>query len=183
MEGQLSFWDCRHIEEILDDPVLTNLIIVGGIEKGRRVTISPKGVVKIGRTKYDWINRIFEDYKSYSFTDFALNAANALAGQSANRNNALFHSISTIVLEQAIADKNYRYVVDALYDVFRHGWNGEHRSKFFAGVDSKAPNTIRCDSVSHNVQQQHVYVGEVRTSSGEIILDDITIKIPTYSRR
>lgn len=165
MKGQLSFWDCRHIEELLADPVLLKIWLMDG-DKAKYVTVSMDGKITFGRTKYSWLNWIFKDTKEISFTDFAFKVANALAGQSKNRNEVIFRGISEVVLKKAIADNDYSYVVDALYDTFRYGWEGASSGSRF--IDMRVvPKDLPSYEGRKPQRRGSSQIGEVRLNSGE----------------
>lgn len=173
MTGQLSYWDCQHIREILSDPVLLKIWLMDG-DKAEYVSVSVDGKITFGRTKYPLLNWFFKDTKTESFTDFAFKTANALAGQSKNRNDVVFKGIADVVLEKAIADNDYRYVVDALYDTFRYGWKGSHQSKFIdATIDApELPAYEGRTKIKHHGLEK---LGEVRLNSGEL-LETVVLK-------
>lgn len=171
-KGQLSFWDCRHIEEILDDPAIVGVLLMNG-EKGRHIFVSVDGKITIGRTQYSWLNWLFKDTKVIDFELFALKVANALAGQAKNRNETLFQKISQEVLKHAIADNDFHYVTDALYDTLRYGMDcGEHRSSFFStNVKKDLPDyRQRTNRASDRI------VGEIRSNSGEVMIPRVEIE-------
>lgn len=172
-KGQLSFWDCRHIEEILDDPILVGVLLVDG-EKGGHVFVDVDGTITIGRTKYKWLNWLFKDTKSIGFDSFAFKVANALAGQAKNRNETLFQQISQEILQHAIADNDFHYVVDALFDTLRNGMeSGEHKSSF-------CNLTVKKDLPDYSSQRTRRssdrIVGEIRSNSGEIICPRVEVE-------
>lgn len=165
MKGQLTHWDCLHIEEILSDPILLKIWQMDG-DKAKYVTVSMDGKITFGRTKYSWLNWIFKDTKEISFTDFAFKVANALAGQSKNRNEAIFKGISEVVLRKAIADNDYSYVVDALFDTFRYGWEGAASGSRF--IDMRViPKDLPSYEERKPQRRGSYQVGEVRLNSGE----------------
>lgn len=171
-KGQLSFWDCRHIEEILSDPSLLSVLIVDG-EKGRHITVGVDGKITVGRTRYAWLNSLFRDTKTIDFELFAFKVANAFAGQAKNRNEFLFHAISEVVLKKAIADNDFHYVADALYHTLLFGWEGEHRSSFVP-VDMKDElPSYNTRPLAENIGHAH---GEVRLNSGEVFCPKVVVE-------
>lgn len=153
---QLSFWDCRHIEEILNDPTLVGVLLMNG-EKGRHVFVNMDGKITIGRTQYSWLNWLFKDTKTIDFELFAFKVANALAGQAKNRNEALFQKISQEVLKHAITDNDFHYVTDALYDTLRYGMElPDYRQR------TNRPSDC--------------IVGEIRSNSGEIMVPRVEVE-------
>lgn len=182
MKGQLSFWDCLHVREILSDPVLLRLWLMDG-DKAKYVFVSVDGKITFGRTQYSWLNWIFKDKKEISFTDFALKTASALAGQAKNRNYRIFREIADVVLEKAIADNNYSYVVDALFDTFRHGWENSANPSKFMNLGDKMPNSNTKKNINVEVEipdlpkhRERTHrldglerIGEVRLNSGQVL--------------
>lgn len=175
-KGNLTVWDCLHIREILDDPILLRVWLVDG-DKAKYVFVnSVDGKITFGRTPYKWLNWIFKDTKEVSFTDFAFKTANALAGQSKNRNTEIFRGISEVVLDKAIADDDYHYVVDALFDTFRYGWEGKHQSKFIdmrndtkvKEIEVEVPDLPRYKGRSTRIHGLEK-IGEIRLNSGEVL--------------
>ena len=160
----LSDLDIRHIQEIFMDKTMLNVILMDG-EVARSITINGDGTIVIGRTKYTWWNRLIGDERTVSFETFALKVANALAGQAKNRNDNLFYSISKVVLDKAIADNNYHYVVDALFDAIRYGMDGETKSDF-TKIPFKPIDLPKFKKTSTHVATQ---IGEVRLNSGDLL--------------
>lgn len=172
--GNLSYWDCQHIREILADPALLRVILVDGNENAKHISVDVDGTITLGRTKYKWLNSLFKDVKPISFTDFALKVANALAGQSNNRNEILFQGIADVVLQNAIAKNDLKYVVDAIYDTLRHGWSGEGSSSFLkAPISKDLPDRNDRTRVEYRNQQ----FGEIRLpGSNEVLVPKIIVE-------
>lgn len=170
-QGRLRFWDVQHIMELLDDPVLLRIWLMDG-DKAKHLTVSVNGKLTFGRTKYAWLNWMFKDTKEISFTDFAFKTADALAGQAKNRNDVTFYGISQVVLDNAIKDDNYTYCVDALYDTFRHGWDGSGSSQFVKmRTDAPPPDlpAFKGRFSGKDRSRGNQYYGDVRLNSGELL--------------
>lgn len=135
-------------------------------DKAKYVFVSVDGKITFGRTKHQWLNWLFKDTKTESFTDFAFKTANALAGQSKNRNEKIFRGISEVVLKKAITDNDYSYVVDALFDTFRYGWEGMNQSKF---IDMKVVQPELPPNERPIKRRGQYQVGEVRLNSGDFL--------------
>lgn len=174
VRGQLSYWDCVHIREILSDPILVQVLLLDG-ERAKNIEVSMDGTITIGRTKYKWLNWMFKDTKTMSFTDFAFKVANKLAGQVKNRNNSLFLGISEYVLNNTFENETHdiHKVADALYDTFRHGWNSESGSTF---MHSDLKKDLPEQSVRPIKRNRDYIVGELRTNSGELLIPRIEIE-------
>lgn len=172
--GQLSYWDCQHIREILADPALLRVILVDGNESAKFISVDVDGSITLGRTRHKWLNFLFKDIKPVSFTDFAFKVANALAGQSNNRNEVLFQGIADVVLRKAIASNDKKYVVDAIYDTLRHGWDGESSSRFLKAPMAK---DLPESKARHETEYRNVQYGEIRLpGSHEILVPRIIVE-------
>lgn len=169
----LGHFDKCHMEEILSDKTLLASLLMDG-EVARSISIDMDGTITIERTRCRWLNWLFRDRRRISFLDFAFKVSNALSGQQNNRNEIIFDGIVDVIKDMNrnghMRENDIRYVVDALYDTMRLGWNGERKSTY-TEVRSQSGNRHK-DKRRDEFDVGH---GRILLNSGESFGPTITI--------
>lgn len=80
------------------------------------------GEITLGKTSCRWWNRLLGDYRILPFDHFVFKVFNVLVGLADNMNkNAIFNGLSMDIIQKAVVNREYDYVVNRLFDVCRYG--------------------------------------------------------------
>lgn len=120
-------------------------------DKYKICTIRKDGSVVMGKTRFQMWNQLLNCQDVLPFESFALKVWSALVDLSSGINNtAIMKGLSQEIVTNAVRDKEYDWVVDRLYDCWKHvaqksdgftkpevpagtqvtdqGWNGNYQS-------------------------------------------------------
>lgn len=90
-------------------------------EKYKICTVESNGVVILGKTSCRWWNKLINCQDKLPFESFALKVWDALVDASSGINNdAIINGLSHEIILKSIREKEYDYVVNRLYDCWRH---------------------------------------------------------------
>lgn len=90
-------------------------------EKYKICTIKDNGTIILGKTSYHWWNQLLNCQDKFPFESFALKVWDALADASEGLNKeAVTEGLSREVVMKSIRVREYDYVVNRLFDVWRH---------------------------------------------------------------
>ena len=111
------------IQILLTDSKISAKVLenIGDKEKYKLCTIETNGNVTLGKTNVRWWNRLLNCQDVIPFESFALNVWDALVDMSRCYNKeAVLHGLSHEVVMKSVRDREYDWVVNRLYDCWRH---------------------------------------------------------------
>ena len=115
---------CRKLLEILiSDPKISVKLLenTSDKEKYKICTIEDSGAVTFGKTSLRWWNRLLNCQDVFPFESVALNIWNSLVDCSSGLNNrAILKGLSQEIVMNSVRDKNYDWVINRLFDCWRH---------------------------------------------------------------
>lgn len=90
-------------------------------EKYKICTIHDSGTVVLGKTSFEWWNKLLNCQTVIPFESFALKIWDALVDLSSGLNNkAIMEGLSREVVMNSVRKTNYDWVVDRLFDCWKH---------------------------------------------------------------
>lgn len=123
MEGKLSKQSILTIQILLTDSKIATKVFenLNDKEKYKICTVEENGNVVLGKTSFRWLNRLLNCQDVLPFESFALKVWNALVDASAGLNkDAVLHGLSQDVVMKSVRNREYDYVVNRLFDCWRH---------------------------------------------------------------
>lgn len=115
---------CRKLLEILiADPKISVKLLENtkDKEKYKVCTIEDSGAVIFGKTSVRWWNRLLNCQDEFPFESVALNIWDSLVDCSSGLNNrAILKGLSQEIVMNSVRDKNYDWVINRLFDCWRH---------------------------------------------------------------
>ncbi|WP_173431830.1 hypothetical protein [Sharpea azabuensis] len=111
------------INVLLTDPKIAEVVYEDSKNKDKYkiCTIRNNGSIVMGKTKYVWWNQFLNCQDVLPFESFALKVWNALVDLSSGINNvAIMKGLSQEIVMSSVRDKKYDWVVDRLYDCWKH---------------------------------------------------------------
>lgn len=90
-------------------------------DKYKICTIQDDGTVTLGKTSFDWWNRLLNCQTIIPFESFALKIWDSLVDLSSGINNkAIMEGLSREVVMNSVRKTNYDWVIDRLFDCWKH---------------------------------------------------------------
>lgn len=126
MKGLLDKDHIDLMKMLLGDPKIAEAVLVD-IDKKETYKdsyINEDGSIVLGKrgSCLRWWNKLFNLEKTISFKDFAFNTLAALVGLTENvHRNTVLAGLSKDIVEKAVLDREYAYIVDQLFNVARFG--------------------------------------------------------------
>lgn len=111
------------IQILLTDNKISTKVLenIGDKEKYKLCTIEANGDVNLGKTSFRWWNRLLNCQNVIPFESFALKVWDALVDMSRSHNKeAVLHGLSHEIVMKSVRDREYDWVVNRLYDCWRH---------------------------------------------------------------
>lgn len=137
--------DAKIREAVLEDPEdKTNY---------QHFKITENGNIVLGETSWWFWNNLIKCQRKLSFQDFVLRVFRALVGLADNRNkNIILRGLSDEIIEKAILDKDYNWLIDRLFTVACYGVN----QGFLSMVDAAGHKIVDVqksdkDSINKNI--------------------------------
>ena len=116
-------------------------------EKYKICTIRNDGSVVMGKTRYQFWNQLLNCQDVLPFESFALKVWNGLVDMSSGINNtAIMKGLSQEIIMNSVRDKQYDWVVDRLYDCWKHvaqGSDGYSKLEEPAGSRASGQGQVR----------------------------------------
>lgn len=125
-------------------------------DKYKICTIHNDGSVVMGKTKCLWWNQLLNCQDVLPFESFALKVWNSLVDMSSGINNtAIMKGLSQEIIMNSVRDKNYDWVVDRLYDCWKHvAQNSDGYAHLEEPAGSRAPGQGQMRTVvQHNADK------------------------------
>ena len=123
MDGKLNKQSILLIQILLTDSKISAKVLEDVTRKGKYkiCTIEENGNVTLGETKLRWWNRLLNCQDVIPFESFALKVWDVLADMSHSINKeAIINGLSQEIVLNAVREQRYDYVVNRLYDCWRH---------------------------------------------------------------
>lgn len=115
---------CRKLLEILiADPKISVKLLEDTKDKAKYkiCTIEDSGAVIFGKTSVRWWNRLLNCQDEFPFESVALKIWDTLVDCSSGLNNrAILKGLSQEIVMNSVRDKNYDWVINRLFDCWRH---------------------------------------------------------------
>lgn len=151
------------IQILLTDSKISAKVLenVGDKEKYKLCTIEANGSVILGKTNVRWWNRLLNCQDVIPFESFALKVWDALVDMSRSYNKeAVLHGLSHEIVMKSIRDHEYDWVVNRLYDCWRH-----------VAQDSEGYQKLKDFEESKTNRQVERTVEVVRTELPKIVIN------------
>ena len=113
----------RLIGILLLDSKISEKLFENSADKSKYKICSVRddGAVVMGKTRYRFWNQLINAQDVFPFESFALKVWDALVDSSSGVNNkAIINGLSHEIVMKAIRDKNYDWVVNRLFDCWKH---------------------------------------------------------------
>ena len=91
----------------------------------RHTTLNEDGSVILGKTKYDWWNRITGDRKVVSVNDLCLKIIDEISGKGQVRNRDAFRALNLDFIRNALEERNYDIAIARLFLAYRMEYVGD----------------------------------------------------------
>ena len=125
---------------LLKDPKIKSCIIVDGSYAGE-IEIKENGDILLGRTKFGWVNRLFNSYKEIDFFSMASKIAVVITG-SVKESNSEMVGIMDEIINKTLITNNREQVIDLLFQyVVLFDKDSIYASKFIRG-DTLKPRIL-----------------------------------------
>lgn len=105
-----------------DDNIKPNVFLdVDHYESYKICDVYENGVIVLGKTNFRWWNHLIKCETKLSFLDFAFGVWKSFVGLSSNAlKNGILKGLSWEIIQKAVQEKEYNYVIDRFIDVARH---------------------------------------------------------------
>jgi hypothetical protein len=90
----------------------------------KHIEINLDGSVTLGKTRYKFINRLFNDEKRLSVNDICLRLIKVVTGKGGAKNNEAFKSL-ILDLTKALDKEDYSYAVTRIFIAYRLGYKDD----------------------------------------------------------
>jgi hypothetical protein len=123
MEGKLTPLSISFVKTLLTDSKISAKVFenLDEREKYKICTIEGNGNVVLGKSPFKWLNRLLNCQDVLPFESFALKVWDALVDASAGLNKqAVLRGLSQEIVLQSVRNREYDYVVNRLFDCWRH---------------------------------------------------------------
>ena len=123
MEALIAPLQRRLLETLIADPKISVKLLenTGDKEKYKICTIENCGAVTFGKTPFRWWNQLLNCQDVLQFESVALKIWDVLVDCSSGLNNqAILKGLSQEIVMNSVREKNYNWVIDRLFDCWRH---------------------------------------------------------------
>ena len=125
---------------LLKDPKISACVIVDGVHAGE-IDVTDEGDIKLGRTKYGWLNSMFNMYTIIEFPMMASKIAAVITGCVKKSNEEMVGMIREII-ENTLINDNREEIIDLLFQyIVLFDKDSPYYSKYNVG-QQKIPNSI-----------------------------------------
>ena len=123
MEALIAPLQRRLLETLIADPKISVKLLENADdkEKYKICTIEDCGAVTFGKTPFRWWNQLLNCQDVLQFESVALKIWDVLVDCSSGLNNqAILKGLSQEIVMNSVRKKNYNWVIDRLFDCWRH---------------------------------------------------------------
>lgn len=116
-----AYLDLKHI---FADTEFLSLLFSDEKEIAKNIKICEDGTVILGKTKYAFINRLFNDEKILSISDICIRIISIITGKGKTKNTEAFKSLIedlTIALDKG----DYSYAITRIFIAYRLGYKSD----------------------------------------------------------
>lgn len=142
MPQMLSMQSGFLIRILLSDTKISEKVFENSTEKSKYKLCSIRhddGAIVMGKTRFAWWNQLINSQDVFPFESFALKVWDALVDLSSGINNtAILKGLSQDIVMNAVREKRYDWVVERLYDAWKHvAQNSDGYNKPEASEDAR----------------------------------------------
>ena len=112
-----------------DDEFLLLLLDKGTRELYQRVDVLEDGTLVLGKTKWKWVNSLFNDQKTIAFSDLLMDMIRVLGN--ANKSDdakVVFVALSDEFVKNRLLKDDKNELVEQVFNVYYWGYNGKFSS-------------------------------------------------------
>lgn len=127
---------------LLKDPKIKSCIIVDGSYAGE-IEIKENGDILLGKSKYGWVNRLFNSYKEFDFFTIASKIAVTITG-GISKNNSEWAGMLKEIADKSLVRNDREQIIDLLFQwVVLFDTDSIYASKYIRGnLTNETPNSI-----------------------------------------
>lgn len=174
--SELSTSAFNDLTHILADLEMRKKLFMSDGALAKNFKLQKDGSVVLGRTKYDFINRLFGDRKELSVTDLCLRIIDEISGKGRTRNKDAFRALNLDFIEKALENKRFDTAISRLFLAYRIEFVGDFKE--MEEYEDNHPDNRSGPTTIHHFQQSDVsgkekYIAVCQDPTGSISLFSI----------
>lgn len=121
-------------------------------EKYKICVICSDGTIVLGKTRWQFWNRLLNCQDELPFESFALRVWDALVDLSSGENNtAIIEGLSREIVLSSVREKKYDYVINRLFDAYRHLCHGSGSTVELPSSEGRGKSGPQVNTVPTNI--------------------------------
>lgn len=152
--SELSASAFNDLSHIMADLKMRKKLFMSDGALANHIELKKDGSVVLGKTKYDWINRLFGDRRELSVTDLCLRIIDEVSGKGQLRNKDAFRALNLDFIEKALENKKYDTAISRLFLAYRIEFVGDFKE--MDEYENNHPKNNKDQPNIHYFQQDNV---------------------------